>query len=514
MTPAPTSIASVRRLSALDGSFLRLETRQSHMHVGFSAVFAAPDEERRRPTIEALRERAAGRAHEVPWCRWKLDEAPLGLSEPRWIDDADFDLGAHFVALTDPSDPVSEQSFEALRCAVLSTPLDRSRPLWQVFLVPRLHDGRVGMVGKIHHALVDGISALQIVRLFADQVPDAESQPPVRWHPQGRAGPLGWAVDAARGAVGDGVGALRAGSDALAHPRSSANAAARGARLLATAIAEDILPAAPSSQLNGRIGTRRTLVGYHAPRALLRAARGRGGTLNDVGMTAVAGALRMLALRDGEPPADPLKTMIPVSLRRHGDDGAGNQIAMVYTPLPVHLATCGERLDFVREQTARLKHTDRPEATAAFVQTAGGLVPPPLRTPVVRAMAGPRQFNLTVSQSPAPRGSMYLLGCELDEVYSVVPIPQGHALAIGMVRYRQELFFGCYADPDALPEVHELPALLEAELEALAAAAAGRRAAGTAAAAVSAGSPARPPRATDAPPDRAANGRAPLTPVG
>ena len=84
-------------------------------------------------------------------------------------------------------------------------------------------------------------------------------------------------------------------------------------------------------------------------------------------------------------------------------------------------------------------------------------MPPPLRTPVVRALATPRQFNLTVSQSPAPRGSLYLLGCELEEVYSVVPIAQGHALAIGMVRYRQELFFGCYADPDALPEVHELP---------------------------------------------------------
>ena len=98
-------------------------------------------------------------------------------------------------------------------------------------------------------------------------------------------------------------------------------------------------------------------------------------------------------------------------------------------------------------------------------------MPPALRTPVVRALATPRQFNLTVSQSPAPRGSLYLLGCELEEVYSVVPIAQGHGLAIGMVRYRQELFFGCYADPDFLPEVHELPGLLEGELEALAAAA-------------------------------------------
>lgn len=501
-----TAAQSTRRLSALDGSFLRLDTQQSPMHVGWSAVFAAPEAGRPRPTIEALRERAAGRVHEVAWCRWRLDGSPLGLTEPRWIDDASFDLSAHLVQLTASDDRVSAASFEALRSAVLSTPLDRARPLWQIFLVPQLADGRVGVVGKIHHALVDGIAALQIVRLIVDPEPDVDSQPPVTFRPRGRGGPIGWAVDAAQRAAGDGVSVMRAGAGAVAHPRSSAGAAGRTAKLIATAIAEDVLPAAPPSQLNGRIGGRRTLVGYHARRELLRAARGRGGTLNDVGLTAVAGALRTLALRDGAPPEAALKTMVPVSMRRVGEDGAGNQIAMVYMPLPVHLGSCSDRLEFVREQTARLKHTDRPAATRAFVETAGGLVPPALRTPVVRALATSRQFNLTVSQSPAPRGSLFLLGCELDEVYSVVPIAQGHGLAIGMVRYRQELFFGCYADPHMLPEVHELPALLEGELAALAAAA-GRP-------------PAAPQRRPARDPPRRArrpsgsNGHAPLVPVG
>jgi WS/DGAT/MGAT family acyltransferase len=463
-----------RRLSALDGSFLRLDTPQSPMHVGWTGVFAAPQDGRPRPTIEALRAYAASRLHEVPWCRWRLDGAPLGLTEPRWIDDANFDLSAHVVQLTGPDDRVSDASFQALSSGVLSMPLDRSRPLWQIFLVPRLQDGRVGVIGKIHHALVDGIAALQIVRLVMGSEPDAPAALPVRFRPQGRGGPVGWALDAAQRAAGDGLQALGTGSRLLAHPRSSAAAAAHTAKLVATAIAEDVVAPAPPSQLNGRIGGRRVLVGYPAPRALLRAARGGGGTLNDVGLTAVAGALRTLALRTGESPDAPLKTMVPVSMRRIGDNAAGNRIALVFMPLPVHLGACGERLQFVREQTARLKHTDRPEATQAFTETAGGLVPPPLRTPLVRALATPRQFNLTVSQSPAPRGSMYLLGCELEEVYSVVPIAQGHGLAIGMVRYRQELFFGCYADPDMLPAVHDLPGLLEGELEALATAA-GRR---------------------------------------
>ena len=175
----------------------------------------------------------------------------------------------------------------------------------------------------------------------------------------------------------------------------------------------------------------------------------------------------MLLELDGPPsPLEPLKAMVPVSMRRHGDTAAGNQISMITIVLPVHLDSAIERLAWVRDQTKRLKQSDRPHGTRTLYQAAA-LLPAPLRTPAAKAMASPRQFNLTVSQSPAPTGSLYLLGCELEEVYSVVPIAHGHALAIGMVRYRQELFFGCYADPTALPEVHQLPALIAAELHEL-----------------------------------------------
>src|SRR4051794_20161172 len=182
------------------------------MHVGFSAVFAAPVG-RARPTVEALRERAAGRPHGGPWCRWRLEPAPLGLTEPRWVDDTDFDLTAHIVTLTQPDDPISSAGFEALRSRVLSAPLDRSRPLWQISLVPQLEDGRVGMVGKIHHSLVDGLAALQIVNLILDPEPDAVSQPPAPWEPRGHPGRIGWARDVVRRTFADGAGALRAGGN-------------------------------------------------------------------------------------------------------------------------------------------------------------------------------------------------------------------------------------------------------------------------------------------------------------
>ncbi len=452
----------------MDGSFLRLESQGVHMHVGFSAVFAAPDG-RARPSIEAMRDRAAGRLHEVPWSRWRLDAAPLGLSEPRWVEDRDFDLAAHIVQLTGARDSVSDSGFEALRSAVLSTPLDRSRPLWQIALVPCLEGGRVGMVGKIHHALVDGMAALQIVKLVIDPEPDVTSAPAVRWRAAGRPGPVGWGLAAARQTVDDGITLARTAAGALGHPEAAAGDVVRAAKQLAGAMTQDVLPSAPHSVLNVPIGPRRALTGYHARREELQAARTSGGTLNDIGLATVAGALRAVALRDGGAAGEPLRTMVPVSMRQSADATSGNQISMMMIALPIHLDSAADRLDWVREETRLLKHTDRPAANQRLHQ-ACGILPAPLRTPMVRAMAAPRQFNLTVSQSPAPRGSLYLLGCEMQEIYSVVPISQGHALAIGMVRYRRELFFGCYADPDALPDVYRLPALLKAELKALAAA--------------------------------------------
>jgi WS/DGAT/MGAT family acyltransferase len=466
MTARTSDIDHGKPLSPLDGSFLRLDSPQSHMHVGFSAVFAAPAG-RPRPTVEALRERAAGRLHEVPWSRWRLEPAPLGLTEPRWVDDRDFDVAAHIVALAQPDDPISAAGFEALRSTVLSAPLDRSRPLWQISLVPKLEDGRVGMVGKIHHALVDGLAALQIVNLILDPEPDVVSQPPASWEPQGPSGRIGWARDAVTMTFADGADALRAGASAATRPSATAARVLRGARRAIGAAAGEVLSAAPPSALNLPIGGRRTLVGHHARRDDLAAARRGGGTLNDVGLAVVAGAVRALLQRDGErAPSRPLKAMVPVSMRRIGDTTAGNQISMITIALPTHLDSATERLEWVREQTKRLKQTDQPERTRTLYQ-ALALLPAPLRSPAAKAMATPRQFNLTVSQSPAPRGSLYLLGCELEEVYSVVPIAQGHALAIGMVRYRQELFFGCYADPDALPEINQLPGLIEAELHEL-----------------------------------------------
>jgi diacylglycerol O-acyltransferase / wax synthase len=452
-------------MSPLDGSFLRLETASAHMHVGWSAIFAAPHG-RERPTLEALRARVASRLDEVTWCRWRLESAPLGLSEPRWVEDRDFDLEAHVQALSKPGKRVSYDRFADLRDGLLSEPMDRPRPMWQIFLIPRLEDGRVALIGKIHHSLVDGMAALQIVRLVADTPPGAGSNAPTAWQPARQRGPVGWALEELTHTAGEGVRALRATAGAVAHPNASAREGLDQAGRVLGAAREDILPRAPASSLNVPIGPRRSLVGYHASRKAVRAARAGGGTINDIGLAVVAGALRALAERRGDSPRAPLKAMVPVNMRRANETGPGNRFAMVAIELPVHLARPQDRLQWVRERTRRLKDSGRAEGIQTLFRAAA-LIPTWLRSPVVRLMSSPRVFNLTVSQSPGPRDAIHVLGCEMQEVYSVVPIADRHALAIGMVRYRRELFFGCYADPGALPEIHELPDLLEAEMREL-----------------------------------------------
>lgn len=455
------------RLSPLDASFLRLESSGAHMHVGWSAILTVSGNHH-RPTLEALRGRVAGRLDDLPWCRWRLQRAPLGLSEPRWVEDRDFDLAAHVRPLAEPDDPVSPARFAQLRDALLSEPLDHSRAPWQICLIPRLEDGNAALLGKIHHSLVDGIAALQIVNLVLDDPPESKGTPPASFSTAAEQGLAGWALDELTHAAGAGIATIRRAAGAVARPYASARGAVRDVSRVLSAARADILPRAPDSSLNASIGGHRTLVGYRASRSDLRAARAGGGTLNEIGLTVVAGALRTLAMRRGDPPSEPLKVMVPVSMRQPKETGPGNRISMVYVQLPIELDSPVGRLEAVRAQMHALKASGRPEGTE-MLYGIGGLLPAPLRSPLVKALASPRIFNLTISQSPGPRGAIHVLGCEVEEVYSVVPIADRHSLAIGMVRYRNELFLGCYADPHALPEVDQLPALLDAELQALAA---------------------------------------------
>ena len=236
LSPSRLIERSSRRLSALDASFLRMESSEAHMHVGWSAVFE-PAEGRRRPTLAALRDRVAGRLDQLDWCRWRLQSAPLGLSEPRWVRDDKFDLEAHVRALSRPAEGLSYERFADLRDDAFSQPLDLRRAPWEICMVPRLADGRMALVGKIHHSLVDGIAALQIVGLIVDE-PEQGSDGAEPSDEGGRAAPsttgplhpVAWAADEAALVARAGLGAARAVAGAAIHPLDAAGGAVRGAR--------------------------------------------------------------------------------------------------------------------------------------------------------------------------------------------------------------------------------------------------------------------------------------------
>jgi diacylglycerol O-acyltransferase / wax synthase len=466
------------RLRPLDGSFLRVETRNAHMHVGWSAIFETHPQ-RPRPDVQSLRESIVARLRLAPRFRQRLAFPPPGFGEPFWIDDPDFDVAQHVLELTGPDESISLQSFRALSDAALSVPLDRKRPLWQVLLLPQLEDGRVGMVAKLHHAMADGLAAVDFALLLFDATPDAvHPEAPDDWRPGPAPGRLELAFEAAAGTAGDLLRVARGAAELALSPRRQAVRAAETAARVAAVVREDILTVAPDSGVNVPIGPERTLVHHRASMEDIRRAKRRPRlangssdehvTVNDVYLAAVAGALRTLALRRGEAP-QPLKVMVPVNLRdetEHDGDG-GNRIAFSFIELPTHVATADARLRRVHEVTAAFKRSQRPAGSHA-VLSALGLLPDPLKGLAARFAASPRAYNVTISNIPGPSDPLYMLGARLEEAYPIVPLSEEHALSVGVFGYMDHAHFGFYADPRALPDVAELPAAIDAEIRALA----------------------------------------------
>jgi WS/DGAT/MGAT family acyltransferase len=449
------------------------------MHVGWSALFE-PHPDRDRPDLLSLRESILRRLHLAPRFRQRLAFPPPGFGEPFWVDDTHFDISRHVLALSQEDEALSLGSFASLTDAAFSVPLDRKRPLWQVLLAPRLEDGRVGMVAKLHHAMADGLAAVDFAVLLFDSSPDpVHAEPGEEWRPKPEPGRLELTVDAAAGMAGDMWGvARRAGKFALS-PRRQATKLAETLTRVATVVRDDMLTPAPVSGVNVPIGPQRALVRHRADMAAIRrAARrprlaaGSSGadhiTVNDVYLAAVAGALRTLALRRGEIP-QPLKVMVPVNLRdesEHGADG-GNRIAFSFIELPLHVATADARLMRVNHATTAFKRSERPAGSHAML-SAIGLLPDPLKSVAARFAASPRTYNVTISNIPGPSEPLYMLGARLEEAYPVVPLSEDHALSVGVFGYLGHAHFGFYADPRALPDVGDLPEAIAAEIRALA----------------------------------------------
>src|SRR3954447_13407114 len=454
------------RLSPMASSFLRVETPTAHMHVGWMSWLDLPTGQDELD-VELLIERLAARLHLFPRFRQRVMRVPLGVAEPVWRDDPDFDIRRH-VVVAPAGVPVDDAVDE-----LLSTQLDRDRPLWQILVVPRAGEGRAAIAGKVHHAMVDGIAAVELGVLLFDAAPDLPAESPQTWDPT----PAESGVRLAADAVADtALAQFRAAGRLVALGRTPARTVrvAETMRRAALSLADDAMRPAPDSYLNVPIGPRRTLV-THAVRLgrLLELKTAFGTTLNDVVLAVCAGALHRFAQRRGDEPRD-LRVMVPVNVRGpSGDAGPGNRITFAFLTLPVSTPSPPDRLAAIVEEMDELKRSGRIAGSAMLLRGLGAL-PEPLKDRAARLASSPRLYNLTISNVPGPRVPLYVAGARVRSIVPVIPIPDEHALAIGVLTYEDRAHFGLYADPVALPRARSLALALEdatAELEL----AAGRR---------------------------------------
>jgi WS/DGAT/MGAT family acyltransferase len=425
------------------------------MHVGWAALFS-PQSEASRPTFGEVRDHIAGRMARAPRYRQRLAPVPFDVSDPVWVDDEDFDIDRHVHR------SLAGEIGEATD-AVMSVPLDRERPLWEMWVADRLRDGRIGVVGKAHHAMIDGLAAVEMASLVLDVTPEPPPPEGDGWRPAP-------APDRARllaEGVADRIGrAARVSSWPLRqarHPRTLAAIAASGVRALGDALR----PAIPDPELNRSISSRRHLATARRPLGdLKRVKQGFDATINDVVLAAAAGGVRRFLDQHGRM-APPLKAMVPVSMRAQRPAAElGNEISFLFVDLPCDEPDPQRRLHTVKARIGQHKRQGRPEG-ADLMLHAFGYAPRLVQKTLAHLVAAPSTFNLVVSNIPGPREPMYLLGCELEEAYPVVPIADRHAVSIGMTTIKDEACFGVYADCEALPDADLLADCIDASVQEL-----------------------------------------------
>jgi diacylglycerol O-acyltransferase / wax synthase len=446
------------RLSSLDASFLGVETPTAHMHLGWAALFDPP-EEAPRPGFERLRDHIGRRLTRAPRCRQKVRSLPFGVNAPVWVDDADFDI----------SDHVYEAGARRLSDVVdecFSEPLPRDRPLWQLQVATRLDDGRIGIVGKAHHCMVDGIAAVELASLLLDPSPEAEDPAPTDWQPARPPSDARLLTEGARDFVRTELGLASLAARALSSPRRI-RGATESARRAAGALLDAVRPAPSVPALNEPISPARHLGVFGRPlEDMLRIRQAFGVKLNDVVLAASASGVRRLLRDRGEDPVC-VKTMVPVNVRGDEEEGdLGNRISFMFLDLPCDEPDPVRRLRDIHLATSRLKEAREAEGAETVIRSLD-FAPSPVQRLVGRLVSSPRAFNLVVSNIPGPRPPMYMRGCRLFEAYPVVPIADGHALSIGFTTVQDRACFGLYADPRSLRDVDDLAHEVDAAIDEL-----------------------------------------------
>jgi WS/DGAT/MGAT family acyltransferase len=439
------------RLSPLDASFLHLEDPASHMHVACAMVFDGE-----APTYDEFLSHVEARLHLVPRYRQRLADVPLAQGRPTWVDDEHFDLRYHVRATALP-EPGSEYELQVLSGRVFSQQLRRNRPLWEMWLVEGLEGGRFAILSKTHHALVDGISGLDILSvLFADEADASAGEWSARGAPSGARRLAEALVERATRPfeIARGVRAL------LRAPRQVVTQIAETA-VGAGALAWAGLRPAPETPYNAAlVGPDRRFTWVRGSLADLKAVKNElGGTVNDVVLTVVARALRRHLRRRGvEVEGLELKAFIPVSVRaddQRGGGTLGNQVAGMIAELPLWCADPAECLESISASMSGLKESGQAVGATALTDLTG-FAPPPVIEQAARMITRQRFINLVVTNVPGPQFPLSFAGRELTDIFPMVPLGRNLGFGVAIVSYNGTMNFGLVGDFDVMHDLDDL----------------------------------------------------------
>ncbi len=463
----------VTRLSAADASFYHLENSSTPMYVGTLSILRKPRNGLSYETLLATVER---RLPQIPRYRQKVREVTLGLARPVWVDDQDFDITYHIRRSALPS-PGSDAQLHDLVARLGSRPLDKSRPLWEMYLVEGLARNRVAIYTKSHQALVNGMTALEIGHVIADRTQKPPAFGEDIWIPAREPGNAQLVL----GAVGEWV--ARPGAQLAAVRTAVTEVATNSGQLIevgrrfADVARTFARGTAPSSPLNTTVSRNRRLTVASGRLEDYRHLRARYDCdVNDVVLAVIAGALRNWLLSRGEPvtATSTVRAMAPLSVYPDADldtTGPGQAISEV-SPFLVDLPV-GEANAVVR--LSQITHATESHPTAASlvdartIVTLSGFAPPTLHAMGIRVATSfsARLFNLLITNVPGAQKQMYIAGTKLLETYAVPPLLNNQVLAIGVTSYNGMLYFGINADRDAMSDVAVLPTLLRESLDEL-----------------------------------------------
>jgi WS/DGAT/MGAT family acyltransferase len=457
------------RLTAIDASFLHQEGTNTHMHIGGVSIFEGP-----APTREEFLEHVRSRLPLVPRYRQKIAAPPAGLGRQRWIDDPSFNLEYHVrqTALPVPGD---EEKLLRLTARIFSQRLDRTKPLWEMWLAEGLSRGRFAVISKVHHALVDGVSGVDLVTVLFDltRAPEEVERRRDSWHP----GPEPSAMQLSSAMVSDWTRALISLpvrlAAAAAAPRRTLDRARETLEAISEVAVVGLTSPAPDTPLNLKIGPHRRVAFVPASLEDFKTVKNAfGGTVNDVVLAVVAGAMARFFHRRGlKLEGLELRACVPISVRGRGEEtDLGNRITQVATPLPIYVSDPIERLRRVKREMDGLKESKQALGAQA-IASAEDFAPPTILARASRLNFSSRFYNLLVTNVPGPQFPLYVMGRELESMFPVAFLAGDRALAIAIMSYNGGMNFGVIGDYDELPDIDVIAESIEdalAELVSLA----------------------------------------------